>query len=86
MSRAARIAVVGDYDERNTTHRATNAELAAAGADFAWVPTPEVGDPARSLAGFGGILISPGSPYASMDGALAAVRHARERGVPLVGT
>jgi hypothetical protein len=31
-------------------------------------------------------MIGPASPYRSMDGALAAVRLARERGVPLVAT
>jgi CTP synthase (UTP-ammonia lyase) len=86
MTGSPRIAIVGDYAEANETHRATDAELAAAGVEFAWVPTPAVGDPSRSLADFDGLLISPGSPYASMDGALAAIRHARERGVPLVGT
>jgi CTP synthase (UTP-ammonia lyase) len=86
MSASLRIGVVGDYGERRETHRATNAELAAAGVDFVWVPTAGVGDPSRSLADFDGLLISPGSPYESMDGALAAIRFARERRVPLVGT
>jgi len=33
-----------------------------------------------------GIWIAPASPYRSMDGALTAIRYARERGVPLVAT
>jgi CTP synthase (UTP-ammonia lyase) len=86
MTASPRIAVVGDYAEKKETHRATNAELAAAGVDFAWVPTTAVGDPSRSLSDFDGVFISPGSPYASMDGALAAIRYARESGLPLVGT
>ncbi len=86
MAAAPSIAVVGDYAESNRTHRATSAELAATGVEFVWVPTTAIGDPSRSLADFDGLLISPGSPYASMEGALAAIRHARERGVPLVGT
>jgi CTP synthase (UTP-ammonia lyase) len=86
MSTSPRIAVVGDYSESKETHRATNAELTAAGVDFAWLGTAAVGDPSRSLGGFDGLFISPGSPYDSMDGALAAIRYARERGVPLVGT
>lgn len=86
MAASASIAVVGDYADSNRTHRATSAELAASGVGFTWVPTPAIGDPSRSLADFDGLLISPGSPYASMDGALAAIRYARERGVPLVGT
>ena len=52
-----------------------------------WVPTDAVdADPAAQLAPFPGIWIAPASPYRDMDGALRAVRHARERGVPLVGT
>ncbi len=86
MSVAPRIGVVGDYGAKRETHRATNAELEAAGVDFAWVATTGIGDPAGSLGGFDGLWISPGSPYASMDGALAAIRYAREREVPLVGT
>jgi CTP synthase (UTP-ammonia lyase) len=81
-----RVAVIGDYSERNETHRATNTELEAAGVTFEWVPTPRAESPADTLRGFDGLWISPGSPYASMQGALAAVRYAREAGVPLVGT
>jgi CTP synthase (UTP-ammonia lyase) len=72
--RSPRIAVVGDYDERKETHQATNAELAVGGVDFVWVPTAAVGKPSLSLGEFDGLLISPGSPYAEMDGALAAIR------------
>jgi CTP synthase (UTP-ammonia lyase) len=81
------IGVVGDFDPGNATHRFTNTALGIAGADFAWVATDDVGgDPAGRLAPYDGLWISPGSPYRSMEGALSAVRHARERGVPLVGT
>src|SRR4029079_14164917 len=38
------------------------------------------------LARYAGLLIAPGSPYRSMAGALAAIRYAREQGVPLLGT
>jgi len=56
------------------------------GRRFARIATDAVGDPDERLAAYDGIWIAPASPYRSMDGALAAVRHARERGVPLVGT
>lgn len=85
MAKASSIGVIGDFDEANATHRATTAELEAAGATATWVPTTEVGDGAR-LGGFDGLLIAPGSPYADMDGALAAIRFARRSGMPLVGT
>ena len=39
-----------------------------------------------SLASWDGLWISAGSPYASRDGALAAIRVARERGKPMVAT
>lgn len=83
----ARIAVVGDFDAKNRTHRFTNDSLEHVGLAFEWVPTDTLGaDAATRLAPFHGLWIAPASPYRSMDGALAAIRHARERGVPLVGT
>ncbi len=81
------IGVVGDFNASNPTHRFTNEALTHAGLDFVWVPTDSVGsDPAERLTRFDGLWIAPASPYRSMDGALSAVRYAREREVPLVGT
>ena len=81
-----RIAVVGDFDSANRTHHVTNAALEHVGLAAAWVPTDASGDWAERLAAYDGVWIAPASPYRSMDGALEAVRYARERGVPLVGT
>jgi CTP synthase (UTP-ammonia lyase) len=88
MARAtAAVGVVGDFDPQNPTHRFTNEALAHLKLSFEWVPTDEVPEQAeRRLAGHAGLWIAPASPYRSMDGALAAIRYARERGVPLVGT
>jgi CTP synthase (UTP-ammonia lyase) len=86
MAKAPNIGVIGDFDASNETHRATSAELEAAGATATWVATPTVGDADKLLHNFDGLLISPGSPYVDMDGALTAIRCARERGMPLVGT
>lgn len=84
---SARIAVVGDYDPKNATHLLTNAALGHVGLDFEWVATDAIREPTEaSLEAFDGLWIAPASPYRSMSGALAAIRHARERGVPLVGT
>jgi len=81
------VAIVGDFNPRNHTHGATNDALGHVGLPFEWVPTDGVGpDPAARLAAYAGIFVAPASPYRDMDGALGAVRHARERGVPLVGT
>ena len=82
----ARIAVVGDFDPANRTHRFTSAALEHVGLRVEWVPTDASGDWSQILPAFDGLWIAPASPYRSMDGALAAIRYARERGVPLVGT
>ena len=80
------ICVVGDFDPANRTHQLTNSALEHVGLGFEWVPTDSAGDWDERLAAYDGVWIAPASPYRSMDGALAAVRYARERGVPLVGT
>lgn len=82
------VGIVGDFDAANETHQATNRGLADAGLPFEWVPTETVdpGRPRARLDRYRGLFIAPASPYRSMEGALAAARLARERGVPLVGT
>jgi CTP synthase (UTP-ammonia lyase) len=51
--------------------------------DVYWVAT---GDVEEGLKGFDGIWLLPGSPYQDEDGAIAAVRIARENGIPFLGT
>jgi CTP synthase (UTP-ammonia lyase) len=80
------VGVVGDFNPRNKTHVATNEGLGHAGLAFEWVATDAVNDAAECLGRYAGLFIAPASPYRSMDGALRAIRYARERGVPLVGT
>ncbi|MFD7154559.1 hypothetical protein ACFV9C_08180 [Kribbella sp. NPDC059898] len=48
--------------------------------DVYWVPTDQPVD------GFDGVWLLPGSPYKSETGAIQAVRTARERGIPFLGT
>jgi len=83
---STRVAVIGDFEAANRTHAFTNAALHHLGLPVEWIPTTTVGRPEVTLAGYDGLFISPGSPYVSMEGALEAIRYARERGVPLVGT
>jgi CTP synthase (UTP-ammonia lyase) len=49
-----------------------------------WIATTDVAD--RELGGFDAIWVMPGSPYKSPAGAIAAVRTARENGIPFLGT
>lgn len=87
------IALIGDHDPEITAHRAipTALELAAdaAGCDVeaVWIGTPALDrDSADQLASCDGLWCVPGSPYRSMHGALLAIRFARERGRPFLGT
>jgi len=82
------IAVVGDFNPGNPTHQFTNTALRDLGLGFEWLPTDaiDVDAPETRLTAYDGLWIAPASPYKNMDGALAAIRYARERGVPLVGT
>jgi CTP synthase (UTP-ammonia lyase) len=89
-----RIGVVGDYNPANETHVSTTAGLQAAAAatgaaaEVTWIPTEELdsgGNPAAHL-DYDGLFIAPGSPYRSLDGAVAAIQHARLRSIPLLGT
>src|SRR5258708_6672769 len=61
-------------------------EVSGIDVQYTWIRTDAVTDAATELAAFSGIWCVPGSPYASMNGALRAIRHAREAGVPFLGT
>lgn len=84
------MALIGDHDPAIIAHRAIPQALERAADDAAvaieaeWIATDRITLP--MLGSFDGIWCTPGSPYRSMDGALAAIRHARERNVPFLGT
>jgi CTP synthase (UTP-ammonia lyase) len=94
MDRAIRIGIVADYDPKNKYHAATKESVAHAAArlqinaDSVWLDTDTLDNFAAEarLAKCDGIWCGTSSPYRSMDGALRAIRFARERGVPFVGT
>jgi len=94
MQTTISVAIVGDFNPANRSHVATNHALehcsAALGLalDYHWIGTEQLAQsPAlKELEGGGGFWIAPGSPYRSMVGALAAIRLARERLIPLLGT
>ena len=88
------LAIIGDFKPANRSHQATNDALhhsaAAGGLDVAstWIGTAQLEGPGASqrLAAYDGIWLAPASPYQSMDGALSAIRFAREQNIPLLGT
>jgi CTP synthase (UTP-ammonia lyase) len=86
----ARIALVGDRSANVRAHARIPALIDALlerdgiALDAYWIATPDVA--ACDLGRFDAIWLVPGSPYDSADGAIAAVRTARERGLPFLGT
>ena len=90
--RSLSIALVGDYQPDVPAHQGIPLALALAGTalgariEHRWVGTETIDDAARVLAGMHGVWCVPASPYRSIDGALRAIRHARESGIPFLGT
>jgi CTP synthase (UTP-ammonia lyase) len=86
-----RIALVGDHDPAVIAHQAIPHALALAAnalgarVDADWIATESILDDAI-LEPFDGVWCIPASPYRSMDGALRAIRFARETGRPFLGT
>ncbi len=87
------LAIIGDFNPSNRSHIATNDAIEHCSralnqpVEYSWIGTEEValrgGD---RLAGFGAFWIGPASPYRSIEGALMAIRTARERRIPFLGT
>ena len=92
--RPLRIGIIGDFDAANPTHAATNAGLQhaaqalSAPIDIAWLGTPPYESDAEvsALQAYDGLWGAPGSPYQSRDGAINAIRFAREQDAPFLGT
>ena len=85
------IGLVGDFDPGITAHQAIPVALALAAersgiaVEHEWLDTGAI-QSAQEVKLFDGLWCVPGSPYHSTAGALVAIRHAREHGVPFLGT
>lgn len=94
MTRFARVAIVGERDPEKTAHRGIEASFGLFAREPghllepAWVPTASIerDGVVRTLSGFDGVWCAPGSPYASAEGALAAIGYVRTAGKPFLGT
>ncbi len=88
------IAVIGERDLAKKAHEGIEASLEFIRAEreprlrYSWVGTAQInaGSVAGVFAGATGLWCAPGSPYESTEGALRAIRHARETGRAFLGT
>ncbi|WBM69102.1 CTP synthase [Buttiauxella sp. WJP83] len=91
LKETLRVALVGDYNSTVIAHQAiplaldNAAEYVDVTVDYDWLPTPEVTSP-EDLVGYDAIWCVPASPYQNEDGALLAIRYARENQIPFLGT
>jgi CTP synthase (UTP-ammonia lyase) len=98
MTGQLQIGIIGDYDAEALTHRVTQeaidhtAAALSVQARVRWIATDDLGtaDLANGagdlLGGFDALWCAPGSPYRSLEGALAGIRFARESRIPFLGT
>lgn len=88
---AIRIALIGDYDPQVTAHQAIPVALSMAAehsglnVQFEWLATDRI-NANTPLQDFDGFWCVPASPYRDTDGALRAIRFAREQQRPFLGT
>jgi CTP synthase (UTP-ammonia lyase) len=91
MIEPVQIGLIGDYSEQVVAHVAIPQALRlagqAAGCEIStlWFPTQSL-DCHADLSALDGLWCVPGSPYENMNGALEAIRFAREMNVPFLGT
>ena len=95
MNDQLKMGIIGNYDPKTffshiPTNEALNhaAQFLSKSLDFAWLPTSSLTGESRAatLKKFDALWCAPGSPYKSMNGALRAIRFAREHDWPFVGT
>ncbi|MFU0880249.1 CTP synthase [Kluyvera cryocrescens] len=86
-----RIALVGDYNADVIAHQAIPLAIDDAAAvldlavEYVWLATEDIKS-ADDLADYHALWLVPASPYRNMEGALTAVRYARENSLPFLGT
>ncbi|MCH5672368.1 CTP synthase C-terminal region-related (seleno)protein [Streptomyces gilvus] len=91
MTTTARIALVGDRSPHVVAHTRIPRRLDALAEidrlvlDAYWIPSEDAGS-AGAVRGFDAVWVVPGSPYRGQEGVLAAIRTAREEGIPFLGT
>jgi CTP synthase (UTP-ammonia lyase) len=94
VERTVNIGIIGDYDVNKMSHAATMDAIEHAvrrlniKAKAVWLPTPSflARDCRKILEPYDAVWASSGSPYLSMEGAIAAIKATREMRRPFIGT
>jgi CTP synthase (UTP-ammonia lyase) len=94
MNQPVKVGIIGDFDPNRRSHIATNEALGHAATalsvtvECSWLPTQSLDDEGSEamLQPFDALWCAPASPYKSMHGALRAIRFAREKDWPFIGT
>jgi CTP synthase (UTP-ammonia lyase) len=85
-----KIAILGEFDPLRESHAATaraighSTRALGVAAEADWVPTPDISEDLFDR--FQGIWLAPGCLYKDQAKILQAIRFAREKGVPCLGT
>jgi CTP synthase (UTP-ammonia lyase) len=91
MKERVTIGLIGERSDSVPAHVAiplaleSAAETLGIAVAFEWAPTDRIRSASR-VASFDGLWCVPASPYRSMEGALIAIRCAREGRIPFLGT
>ncbi len=91
MKSSVRIGLIGDHDASVAAHQAIPVALSLAAEALTlqvepqWIATDTI-EHTSELTRFDGLWCVPASPYRSTDGALRAIRYAREERCPYLGT
>src|SRR5258707_9545698 len=93
MTNDIRIGLIGDFNPQVKANVAIPEAIALAAQEIKqevevnWLATTLLEHSPETLrSGYDALWCVPASPYASMDGALSAIRFAREQGIPFLGT
>jgi len=93
MNQTIGLGIIGEYDPDLRSHNATNQSIYHAAAalsittDATWISTQSLSGASvgKMLNSFHGLFCAPGD-YKNMNGVLSAIRFAREKGRPFIGT
>jgi CTP synthase (UTP-ammonia lyase) len=94
MKKNIGIGIIGDFNEHFVPHIRTNEAISHASkklniiTEVDWLPTKPFEQHTNivKLQDYDALWCAPGSPYQSLDGAINAIKYARESNVPLLGT